>query len=141
MDVTKILNNKINSLLQIQADNGGRKFVTGVEMEYLLKSRENCFRSLVESLEQKQVERLVVHSKSFDYEIQKLCDVAKERHDIFIEQITKMKDLVDLKVVELKSEMAKEVEKMEKNYTLLHSKVDVVATAIKKLILRSQFLN
>ncbi|CAI9284350.1 unnamed protein product [Lactuca saligna] len=37
----KILNSKINCLLQIQADTGGRNFVTRVEMEYLLKSQEN----------------------------------------------------------------------------------------------------
>ena len=75
-----------------------------------------------------------VHYKCIGYEIQKLHDVAKERHDLFVEQVTKIKEFVDLKMVEFKSEMAKEVEKMEKNYTQLHSKVDVVANAIKKLV-------
>ncbi|CAH1427164.1 unnamed protein product [Lactuca virosa] len=93
----------------------------------------NRFRSLVESIEQKQVKRLAVHSKNFEYEIRKLCDVAKENHDIFVKQVTQMKESVDLKVAEIKSDMSKEVEKIEKNYTLLHSKVDVVATAITKL--------
>lgn len=45
-----------------------------------------------------------------------------------------MKESVDLKVAELKLEMAKEVVKMEKIYTMLHSKVDVVADAITKLV-------
>ncbi|CAH1449526.1 unnamed protein product [Lactuca virosa] len=49
----KIFNSKINSLLQLQEDIEGRNFVTRVEMEYLLKSQENRFRSLVESIEQK----------------------------------------------------------------------------------------
>ena len=75
-----------------------------------------------------------VHSKGFEYELQKLCDVAKERHDLFVEHVSKMKEYMDLKVAELKFEMAKEVEKMENNYNVLHSKVDVIATGIKKLV-------
>ncbi|CAI9281696.1 unnamed protein product [Lactuca saligna] len=45
-----------------------------------------------------------------------------------------MKESADLQVAELKSELAKEVEKMEKNYVRLHSKVDVVVDAITKLV-------
>ncbi|CAI9261307.1 unnamed protein product [Lactuca saligna] len=103
-------------------------------MVYLLKSHENRLCSLVESFEQKQIEQMNFHSKSFEYEIQKLRDVSKERHDLFLEQVTKMKQFVDFKVAELMYEIAKEVGKMEKNYTLLHSKVDVVATAITNLV-------
>ncbi|CAH1453692.1 unnamed protein product [Lactuca virosa] len=99
----KILNNKINSLIQIQKDNVGRNFITGVKM-------------------------------SFDYKIQKLRDVAKERHDVFVEQVKNMKEFLDLKVVELKSEMAKKVEKVEKNYVVLYTKLDVIADAITKLV-------
>ncbi|CAI9266517.1 unnamed protein product [Lactuca saligna] len=109
----KILNFKLNNLFQIPADTGGRKFLFGVEMEYLLKSQDNCLCTLVECIKEKQVEWLYAHSKNFEYEIQKLRDVAKERHDVFIEQVTKMKESVDLQGAELKSEMAKKVEKME----------------------------
>lgn len=34
----KILNSKINYLLQIKADIGGRNFVTDIKMEYFLKA-------------------------------------------------------------------------------------------------------
>ncbi|CAI9298410.1 unnamed protein product [Lactuca saligna] len=68
----KILNSKINYLLQIQ----------------------------------KQVERLVFHSKSYDYEIQKLCNVAKERHELSIDQVTTRKETVDLKIIVLKSDFS-----------------------------------
>ncbi|CAI9302880.1 unnamed protein product [Lactuca saligna] len=66
--------------------------------------------------------------------ILKLRDVSKEGHDLFVQQLTKMKEYVDLKMAEIKLEMATEVEKMEKKYTLLHRKVDVIATAITKLV-------
>ncbi|CAI9268870.1 unnamed protein product [Lactuca saligna] len=89
---------------------------------------------LVEGIEHKQFERLALHSKSFDYEIHKFRNGTKERHELFVEQVTKVKEFVDLNVVEFKSELSKEVQKMEQNYTLLHSKVDVIVTAITKLV-------
>ncbi|CAH1453479.1 unnamed protein product [Lactuca virosa] len=103
-------------------------------MEFLLKLQENRLRTFVESFEEKQVEWLNVYYKSFEYEFKKFLDVAKECHDLFIEQVKKVKEYVDLQVVALKSEMVKEVEKMEKNYTVLHNKIDVVADAIAKLV-------
>ncbi|CAH1437980.1 unnamed protein product [Lactuca virosa] len=111
-------------------------------MEYFLKPQENSFRSLVEGIEHKQAENLAIQSKSFDYEIQKLRDIAKERHELFVEQVTKIKEYVDLKVAKLKSELSKEVRKIEQNYTLLHSKVDVIATVISKLVeLNTKYTN
>lgn len=103
-------------------------------MEYLLKSRENRLSTLIASVEEKHVERLNIHSKIFEYEIQKLHDVDKECHDIFIKQVTNIKESVDLQVAELKSEMAKEFERMENNYTVLHNKFDFVLDAIAKLV-------
>ncbi|CAH1449659.1 unnamed protein product [Lactuca virosa] len=70
----------------------------------------------------------------FDYEIRKLCDVAKEHQDLFVEQGTTTKESLDIKLVELKSSLSKEVHKMEENYTLLHSKVDVIVGSITKLV-------
>lgn len=45
-----------------------------------------------------------------------------------------MEDSINLKVVELKSEMSKEVEKIEKKFSIIHGKVDVIADAIMKLV-------
>ncbi|CAI9271532.1 unnamed protein product [Lactuca saligna] len=45
-----------------------------------------------------------------------------------------MKEFVDLKMVELKTEMAKEVEKIEKNYYVLHGKFDVILDVIAKMV-------
>ncbi|CAH1428133.1 unnamed protein product [Lactuca virosa] len=45
-----------------------------------------------------------------------------------------MKESMDLNMAELISEIAKEVEKIEKNYFFLHGKVDVVADVIARLV-------
>ncbi|CAH1413460.1 unnamed protein product [Lactuca virosa] len=56
-----ILNSKINYLLQITGDTGGRNYVTGVEMDYLLKDQQSQLWNLIEGVEQKQEERLATH--------------------------------------------------------------------------------
>lgn len=45
-----------------------------------------------------------------------------------------MEEFVILTVAELKLEMTKEVEKIEKNYSVLHGKVDVVVEATTNLV-------
>ncbi|CAI9283130.1 unnamed protein product [Lactuca saligna] len=45
-----------------------------------------------------------------------------------------MKEFVDLKIVELKLEMAKEVDKIEEYYYVLHGKVDVLVYAIVNIM-------
>lgn len=49
-------------------------------------------------------------------------------------QVQTMKESADLMMDVLKTEMAKEVEKIEKSYYDLHGKLDVVADAIAKLV-------
>ncbi|CAI9288521.1 unnamed protein product [Lactuca saligna] len=73
-------------------------------------------------------------SKIFDYENQKLRDVAKERYELFVEQVNKTKESHDLKVDGLKSLLSKDVNKMEENYNLFHGKLDVIAGVITRLV-------
>lgn len=119
----KILNNKHKSILQIQADTRGIKFVLGIEVEYMFKSQKNRLKTMMENIKQQHVERLKLHVSNFEYEISKLCDVAKVCNENFVERIKKVEESVNLKVAELKCEMTKEVEKTENNYSFLHGKV------------------
>lgn len=49
-------------------------------MEYLLKAQDSHLQNLIKGDHKKQVERLAFHSKSFNYEIQNLCDDAKAQN-------------------------------------------------------------
>ncbi|CAI9294638.1 unnamed protein product [Lactuca saligna] len=60
---------------------------------------------IMSSIEKQQVERLEFHAKCFEYDIQKLHDVAKEHHELFVEQVKTLKEFVDLKMAEIKSEI------------------------------------
>ena len=54
--------------------------------------------------------------------------------DLAFEEVKEVEEFVKLKVVELKYEMSKVVAKLELNYSNLHSKMDVIVDAIKKLV-------
>lgn len=73
-------------------------------------------------------------AQNFEYEIKKLRDAAKEHHKIFVHQVKMLEESVNLKVVGLKFEMMKKVEKIEKNYSIIHGKVDVIVDVIAKLV-------
>ncbi|CAI9266319.1 unnamed protein product [Lactuca saligna] len=66
--------------------------------------------------------------------VTKRRDVSKEHHILFVEEIKKVEESVNLKVEALKFEMSKEVAKIEQNYSSLHGKVDIIVDAIKKLV-------
>lgn len=121
----KILNSKINSLLQVTADTGGKNYVTGAKMDYLLKAQESCVLNLIKGIDKKQAERLDFHFKSFNYEIQKLHDDDKVQHTLFMEKVNETKESLFVKVVEIKSLITEEFKKMDENYKELHGKVDV----------------
>ncbi|CAH1425566.1 unnamed protein product [Lactuca virosa] len=73
----KILNNKLNYLLQIQDDTKGRNSMSAVEVVYLLKSQESRLRSMVENIEKQQDKRLKIHSDKFEYEIKSFVMLRK----------------------------------------------------------------
>ncbi|CAI9293078.1 unnamed protein product [Lactuca saligna] len=90
----------------IMSDTRRKNYVTGVEMEYLIKSQESCLQNLIEGIEKKQVERLAFHSRSYDYEIHKFCDAAKARHELFMEHVNETNGSLVVKVDEIKSLMS-----------------------------------
>lgn len=86
----EILNYKLNSLLQIQTDTGGRNTVSGIGVDLLLKSQENRLMPAMEQIKSKHEERLKHHVKSFQYEVKELRAVAKEHHLLFVEEVKKV---------------------------------------------------
>lgn len=55
----------------------------------------------MDQTEHKHEERLNNHGRTFEYVVKKHCDAAKKCHVIFVENVKKVKDSVNLNVVEL----------------------------------------
>ncbi|CAI9299835.1 unnamed protein product [Lactuca saligna] len=58
----KMLNSKLNSILEFLNDSVGKTYVSGVEVEYLLKSQESSMYTLIEDVDKRIEKRLATHS-------------------------------------------------------------------------------
>ncbi|CAI9290984.1 unnamed protein product [Lactuca saligna] len=133
---SNIMHQPITSLFSSQSTKGG-KIVPEDEpndLDVMVSFAETRLKLPLEQIEKQHDDHLKHHARNFEYKVTKLHDVAKERYVIFVEQVKKVEESVNLKVVELKLEMTKEVEKIEKNYSNLHGKVDVIPNAITMLV-------
>lgn len=60
--------------------------------------------------------------------------VAKERYLLFIEAVKRVHEDGNFKIEELHYETMNEVSKVDLNYSNIHTKVDVVADVVKKIV-------
>ncbi|CAI9291038.1 unnamed protein product [Lactuca saligna] len=95
-DNVMILNSKMNYILQFLADTGGKNSLNGVEVKYLLKYQDSLLRKIIESVDKKHEERMDNQSCILDYEINKLREFAKVRHELFVQQLFKSKSSLEL---------------------------------------------
>ncbi|CAI9284827.1 unnamed protein product [Lactuca saligna] len=107
----KILNRKLNSLLQIQADTGSRHSVSGIEDDVLLKAQEHRLKTFMEQIDMKQEERLKHQSESFVHE-----------------------EDVNLKIEEVCTKLTKELTKLDHRYSNLYTKVDIIVYVVKTVV-------
>lgn len=74
----KILNSKLNSILQFLNDSVGKSTISGKEVQYLLKSQESSTKNLTDGVNKRIDEWLALYSRNYNHEIEKLRDVARE---------------------------------------------------------------
>lgn len=130
----KILNSKMNSILQISSDIIGKTSVSCVEVEYLLKVQETRTLTLIEDMDKLINECLANHFQPFDFKILKLLDVKKEHHELFEKMVFDSKSSVELKIKELTHLFTKEVKNLDNFCVSLETIVDVLANATTHLV-------
>lgn len=110
----KILNRKLNSLLQIQVDTRSPNTVFGIKIDVLLKYQEHRLKAQMEHIETKHEECLKLCVENFQYEVKELHKVAKERLTVFEEEVHKIEQAVNIKVKSLNSDFSKELSKLKR---------------------------
>ena len=100
----------------------------------MLKDQELRLKEVMNSIGKNTELHLKSHSDSFTHVVKDMRAIAKERNILFVEAIKKIKEDVNFKFEELYQEMMKEVAKFDQNYSNLHTKVDIVAVAVTKLV-------
>ncbi|CAI9262042.1 unnamed protein product [Lactuca saligna] len=129
----KILNTKLNSILQSQADLGGGNSMTSLEVDGLLKLREWRITSKVSGMikdsESRLLEKIDIcdhsnemrvnsHKSTFEGDLKELKLVAKERHVLFVQDVKKVREDVNFKLQELRPDMENKLQLFAPNLHL-----------------------
>ncbi|CAI9261474.1 unnamed protein product [Lactuca saligna] len=145
----KILNQKLNSIIQSQADLGGGSSISSMEVDSMLKMCESRIIAKVSGM-LKASETMLMEKVDYSYqttdlrlknqrsnflgEVKDLRSVAKERHVLFVQDIKKVRDDVNLKIQELHEQMNKEIIYVQHDYASLHQKVDIICDVVTKFV-------
>ncbi|CAI9295424.1 unnamed protein product [Lactuca saligna] len=108
----KILNRKLNSVLQLQADS----------------------RDTLNRMDKNNELRVKAQFESFNGALRALMDVEKEIHVLYVQDVKTIRENVNLKIQELRDDMAKEFTALDHNYSTLHNKVDIIAGVVTKAV-------
>ncbi|XP_052619606.1 uncharacterized protein LOC128125976 [Lactuca sativa] len=134
----KILNRKLNAIIQSQVDSGSKSTMTGLEVEYLLKEVKKRILDKVDQSDKNNELRIKAQGSSFNGVVNELKNIAKERHVLLVQDVKKVREDVNFKIEELKQELAKELHDITSQNLEVQKRVDVVATALNKVITDSQ---
>ncbi|CAI9288903.1 unnamed protein product [Lactuca saligna] len=130
----KILNRKVNSLLKLQADGGGENYVSSLEVDILLKRQENRLLDAITDADRQNEKRMKAQSMSFTSNLKYLKAIVKEGHILFIQDVKKVREDVNLKIQELREDIGKEVSALQHDYSSLHQKFDIIADVVTKFV-------
>ncbi|CAI9266780.1 unnamed protein product [Lactuca saligna] len=92
----KILNRKLNSLLQLQVYGGGKDSVSGIEVDVMLKAQEHCIQDKLDQIYKNNELRDKSKFESFNGALRALKDVAKERHVMYVQDVKTIRENVNL---------------------------------------------
>lgn len=96
----------------------------------MLKAQEHRIQDKLDRIDKNNELRVKAQSEHFNRALRALKDVAKERHVLYIQDVKTICENVNLKLQELRDDMAKEIKILTRNYSTLHTKVDTIDDAV-----------
>ncbi|CAI9264285.1 unnamed protein product [Lactuca saligna] len=122
----KILNLKLNSLLQIQADVGDNHSVSGIEMDVMLKAQELRLLNMIDQSDEISELRVKNQYETFNDALKELKTISKQRHVFFVRDVKPVREDVNQELEELRPDMEKELKEVTNSYSLILEKVDIL---------------
>lgn len=108
--------------------------MSGVEIDSLLKAQESQLQSIIDGVNKQNDERIPIHYRNLTDEVSKICDVSKERHELFAKQLMETKVVCRLKFLIFESCWNLKFNFFYESPSMLYNKIDVVAEASTLLI-------
>lgn len=145
----KILNKNLNTIIQSQADAGGSRLMSSMELDVILKTFEarlfNKFSVFLQASENRVIEKvdqkdknteLLIKAQSTNFvgEVQDFKRVVQERHVLFVQDVKKLIEDVNLKLQEIREDMQKEIAIVQHDYASLNQKMDIIVDMVTKFV-------
>ncbi|CAI9277340.1 unnamed protein product [Lactuca saligna] len=148
---TNVIMGENNSKIADQADigGGGGSSVSSLEVDSLLKVFEskvtNKFSSMirdyegrllekVDSVDQSNDLRMTSQRQDFLHEVKELKLVTKERHVLFVQEVKKVREDVNLQIRELREDMQKEVKAVKQDDASVNQRIDIICDAVTRFV-------
>ncbi|CAI9270904.1 unnamed protein product [Lactuca saligna] len=152
----KIPNKKLNSIIQSQAVMGGGSSVFSFEIDGLMKACEarmvSRMSDMIKDLESRILEKVDQNDQNTELRItsfnskyvgvvKELTNVQMKGHTLFVMDVKKVSDDVNLKLQELHDDMVREVGVVQNDCATLHKNVDIICDAVTKYVTLSESLS
>ncbi|CAI9290628.1 unnamed protein product [Lactuca saligna] len=118
----KTLNTKLNLLLQLQTDGGGKNSISALDVDVMLQAQGYLILDKLNHMEEYVDLRVKSQLDSFKNEIRELKETAKSHHILFVQDVKTVCENVNLKVQELIEYMTMEIVALDHNYSTIHNK-------------------
>ncbi|CAI9276733.1 unnamed protein product [Lactuca saligna] len=83
----KFLNRKLNSLLQLQANAGGKNLICALDVDVMLQAQEHCILDKLNRMDESAELWIKSQLDSFNSEIHELKETAKSQHILFVQDV------------------------------------------------------
>ncbi|KAL7607148.1 hypothetical protein Lser_V15G19426 [Lactuca serriola] len=97
----KILNQKLNAIIQSQVDSGRMSSISAMEVDVMIKGDEKRIMEKVDQSDKNNELRIQAQGSNFSLEVKDLKAVAKERHVLFVQDVKKVREDVNYKLQEV----------------------------------------
>ncbi|KAL7591219.1 hypothetical protein Lser_V15G33877 [Lactuca serriola] len=129
----KILNQKLKTIIQSQADSGRMSSISAMEVDIMIKGAEKRILEKVDQSDKNNELRVQAQGNNFTTTLKDLKAANKERHLLFIQDVKKVCEDVNFKIQELKSDIEKDLQAVNTRQEDLHKHVVEILSQLHKL--------
>ncbi|KAL7609165.1 hypothetical protein Lser_V15G10960 [Lactuca serriola] len=129
----KILNQKLETIIQTQADSGKMSSISAMEVDIMIKGAEKRIMGKIDKLDKNNELRLKSQGSNFTSAVQDLKAATKERHILFVQDVKKVREDVNFKIQELKSELANHLQDVHTKQADVQKQIVEISSQLQKL--------
>lgn len=108
--------------------------VSSLEVDIMLKYQEGRLHDAIQDVDRNNEKRMKNQLSMFASDLKDLKDVAKERHILFIQDVKKVREDVNIKIQEPQEDMCKEIDLVQQDYASSNQKIDIIADAVTEFV-------